>query len=63
MTLNGRDIRFGSMRNWLGNCSLQEEKISSAIDSIGIKINELVRAVNKLNEPINTSKETNCMSE
>lgn len=62
MTLNGRDIRFGSMRNWLGNCSLQEEKISSAIDSIGIKINELVRAYNSLIKQ-DTSKETNCMSD
>lgn len=62
MTLNGRDIRFGSMRNWLGNCSLQEEKISSAIDSIGIKINELVRAYNSLIKQ-DTSKETNCMTD
>lgn len=27
------------------------------------KFNELARTINKLNEPINTSKETNCMSE
>ena len=27
------------------------------------KINELVKAVNKLNKPIDTSKETNCISD
>ena len=27
------------------------------------KINELVKAVNKLNKPIDTSKETNCMTD
>ena len=27
------------------------------------KINEVIRAVNKLNKPIDTSKETNCMSD
>lgn len=27
------------------------------------KLNEVIRAVNKLNKPIDTSKETNCMSD
>lgn len=48
MLINGRDIEFGSMSKWLGNTSLHEEKISSTIDCIGIKLNEVIRVVNEL---------------
>ena len=62
ITINGRDVKYGIMYNWLGNCSIHEEKICSAIDTLAMKYNELVRAVNKLNKQ-DTSKETNCMTD
>lgn len=63
ITINGRDVKYGSMYNWLGNCSIHEEKICSAIDTLAMKYNELVRAYNSLIKQQDTSKETNCMSE
>ena len=48
MLINGREVELGSMSEWLGETSLHEEKISSAIDCIGITLNEVIRAVNKL---------------
>lgn len=63
ITINGRDVKYGSMYNWLGNCSIHEEKICSAIDTLAMKYNELVRAYNSLIKQQDTSKETNCMSD
>lgn len=48
LSLNGKIIDYGSMSKWLDFASNNEQKICSAIDVIGIKINELIREVNKL---------------
>ena len=49
ITLLGKEIGYGVMSAWLDfTPNDNEQKICSAIESIGLKINELVREVNKL---------------
>lgn len=49
LTLKGKEIGYGVMSEWLDfTPNNNEQKICSAIESIGIKVNELVREVKKL---------------
>ena len=54
ITLKGEKISFGSMVSWLIDTTKNEEKIGSAIDSLGITINDLIKnqkkIINKLKE-------------
>ena len=48
ITLKGEDIRFGIMSEWLEfNPNENEQKICSAIESIGIKLNEVISYINR----------------
>ena len=51
MTLKGENIGYGVMKEWLDfTPNDNEQKICSAIEEIGIKINELIEQVNYLGE-------------
>ena len=50
MTLLAKEIEYGSMSNWLVNANENEEKIASAIDEIGICINDVIDRINNLSE-------------
>lgn len=48
LKLRNKDITFGLMNEWLNFTPNQnEQKICSAIESIGIKINEIIDYINK----------------
>lgn len=49
MTLCGKPIAYGVMSEWLDfTPNDNEQKICSAIETIGIKVNEIVKKINKL---------------
>ena len=50
LTIRGEDIMLGAMVDWLGleDINEKEQKMCSAIEMSGIKINELIKAVNEL---------------
>ena len=51
LTLNGELIGYGSMEEWLDfQLNGNEKKICSAIEHLGITINELIDKINKLKE-------------
>ena len=51
LTLNGELIGYGSMEEWLDfQLNGNEKKICSAIEYLGIKINNLIDEINKLKE-------------
>lgn len=48
ITLKGEDIRFGIMSEWLDfNPNENEQKICSAIESIGITLNKIIDYINR----------------
>ena len=47
ITLKGEKINLGSTSDWLINPSDNEQKICSCIDSISIKINEIIEVLNE----------------
>lgn len=51
LTLNGELIGYGSMEEWLDfQLNGNEKKICSAIEGLGITINNLIDEINKLKE-------------